>query len=218
MKNSEEAVEKVLAGLRNADAPGGMERRILDSLEALEDRAPARSGFGWRRMVPMWLVTPRSPVVTNSLVWGVALIGVFGLALAIPAIRRLGNPPALSKVNVAPVEWLPPRKPEVAVKEVRPVPRRPNVRSGELANLHASRAAQEADSTESSALQEMHAASQPAPPLPLTEQERLLLRIAHRGDLEEVAVLNPVLRAARDADEKAEVQRFFEAKQAKDNE
>jgi hypothetical protein len=157
-------------------------------------------------------------VVTSSLVCGFALAGVFGLVLAIPVIERLGHPPALLKVNVAPVESLPPRKPEVPVNEVRPVPRRPSVRSGGLANLHAARTVQETDSTESSALQEMHAASQPAPPQPLTEQERLLLRIAHRGDPEEVAVLNPVLRAARDADEKAEVQRFFEAKQTKDNE
>ena len=34
-------------------------------------------------------------------------------------------------------------------------------------------------------------ASFPAPPLPLTEQERLLLRLAHRGDPENMAILNP---------------------------
>jgi hypothetical protein len=49
----------------------------------------------------------------------------------------------------------------------------------------------------------------PAPPLPLTEQERLLLRIAHRGDPVELAMLDPKMRAARDEEDKAEVQRFF---------
>jgi hypothetical protein len=55
----------------------------------------------------------------------------------------------------------------------------------------------------------MRAPSYPAPPLPLTEQERLLLRIVHKDDPVEMAVLNPVLRAARDAEDQAEFQRFF---------
>jgi hypothetical protein len=45
--------------------------------------------------------------------------------------------------------------------------------------------------------------------MPLTEQERLLLQIAHRGDSVELAMLNPVHRAERFAEEKAEVSRFF---------
>jgi hypothetical protein len=55
----------------------------------------------------------------------------------------------------------------------------------------------------------MYAASHPAPPMPLTEQERLLLRIAHRGDPVELAMLDPVLRDVRDAEEQADFQRFF---------
>ena len=57
---------------------------------------------------------------------------------------------------------------------------------------------------------EMRAASQPAPPLPLTAQERLLLRIAHRGDPVEMAMLDPVLRDVDDAKERAEYLKFFE--------
>jgi hypothetical protein len=56
----------------------------------------------------------------------------------------------------------------------------------------------------------MHGASYPAPPMPLTEQEKLLLRIAHKSDPVELAMLDPVVRAARDAEEKAEVKNFFE--------
>jgi hypothetical protein len=55
----------------------------------------------------------------------------------------------------------------------------------------------------------MLAASHPAPPMPLTEQERLLLRIAHRGDPVELAMLDPLRRAARDVEEQTEFQRFF---------
>jgi hypothetical protein len=47
--------------------------------------------------------------------------------------------------------------------------------------------------------------------MPLTEQERLLLRIAHRGDPVEMAMLDPRMRAARDAEEQTEFQRFFGA-------
>jgi hypothetical protein len=59
------------------------------------------------------------------------------------------------------------------------------------------------------ALREMRAASRPAPELSLTEQEKLLLRIAHRGDPEQLAMLDPVKRAARDAEEKTEFEKFF---------
>jgi len=43
----------------------------------------------------------------------------------------------------------------------------------------------------------------------LTEQERLLLRIVHRGDPVELAMLDPMQRAARNVEEQAEFQRFF---------
>lgn len=51
MKDSEEAIEKVLAGLRDCDVPAEMERRILG---ALEDHASARSRSGWSRLRPLW--------------------------------------------------------------------------------------------------------------------------------------------------------------------
>jgi hypothetical protein len=62
---------------------------------------------------------------------------------------------------------------------------------------------------DSVAAREARAVSYPAPPMPLTEQERLLLRVVHKGDPEELAMLNPVVRAARDAADKAEVEKFF---------
>jgi hypothetical protein len=56
---------------------------------------------------------------------------------------------------------------------------------------------------------EMEAASFPAPPMPLTAQERLLMRIAHRVDPVEIATLDPKFRAMQDAEEKTEFQKFF---------
>ena len=78
MKNSEEAIEKVLAGLRDAEAPAGMERRILS---ALEDQESVRTRLGWRWLRPIWLVMPLRPVATRVLVCGVALAGLLLLSL-----------------------------------------------------------------------------------------------------------------------------------------
>jgi hypothetical protein len=52
-------------------------------------------------------------------------------------------------------------------------------------------------------------ASFPAPPAPLTEQERLLVRLAHRGDPEELAMLDPNVRALDEAMSRAEFDKFF---------
>lgn len=225
MKHSEEAIEKVLAGLRDADAPAGMERRILDSLDALQDQASGRSRLGWRQVLPIWLVMPGSPAVRRSVACGVALVGVFALALAIPAIRRLGHGPVQSKVSIAPVELMPAVNSEAVASDdgarsvqVSPPSRRgPNVRP--MVRVDAQKVTVGVvDDSEALALQEFRAASQPAPPMPLTEQEKLLLRIAHQGAPEELAALSPLRRAARDEEEKAEVQRFFEPKTTQNNE
>jgi len=201
MKNSEEAIEKVLAGLRDAEAPAGMERRIL---EGLEERAAARSRSGWRQLLPVWLVSPTRPVAVGSLACGVALAGIFVVALAIPAIRRLGHAPEQSKRNIAPVESVPSMNSEVA-KRAQPASSRSGVRSqeeiktGEKTNEGSMEAVLDKDSV---ALEDMHAASQAAPPMPLTEQERLLLRLVHKDDPVELAMLDSKLRALQDSEEK----------------
>jgi hypothetical protein len=45
--------------------------------------------------------------------------------------------------------------------------------------------------------------------LPLTEQERLLLRLAHRDDVQSDAMLNPGLQAAASAEAAKQFQEFF---------
>jgi hypothetical protein len=66
-----------------------------------------------------------------------------------------------------------------------------------------------ADSEDSVAMSEMRAASFPAPPMPLTEQERLLLRMEHKNDPVELAMLDPKLWELSEVEEKEEFQRFF---------
>jgi len=214
MKNPEEAIEKVLAGLRDSEAPGGMEHRILN---ALEDQASVRSRSGWLGRRPMWLVAPALPV---GLAWGVALAGMVVIAVAIPAIHRLRYAPAQSQTNLAPAAVLPPASAEVAVKSAQVLPHGSGVRvieettAGDEASARRAEVVSARDSdrdSDSVALSEMRAASHPAPPMPLTEQERLLLRIAHKGDPVEMAMLDPGLRAAQDAEDETDFQRFFGA-------
>ena len=53
-------------------------------------------------------------------------------------------------------------------------------------------------------------ASFPAPPLPLTEQEKLLLRLAHQRDASNESALNPALHAAQMAKANDQFQQFFD--------
>jgi hypothetical protein len=221
VKNSDEAVEKVLAGLRECDAPVGMERRIVD---ALEHHAAARARSGWRQLRPGWLGSAPPPVAIRSVAWGVAVAGVVAVAIVIPAMRRLGRgsaqfptrsiaqsparsvaqSPAQSQMSSVVAGSLH-RATQQTVAESTPLLRQ-SVRPMEKTDV---RSAGDVHDGESVAVEEMLAASHPAPPMPLTEQERLLLRIAHRGDPVELAMLDPLRRAARDVEEQTEFQRFF---------
>ena len=49
----------------------------------------------------------------------------------------------------------------------------------------------------------------PAPPMPLTEQEKLLLHLAHRSDPQELTPLIAEVRAQQEAEFDEEFQEFF---------
>jgi hypothetical protein len=205
MKNSEEAIEKVLAGLRDAEAPEGMERRILD---ALENGAAVRTESVWHRLLPLWLLAPAG-AMTRVLVCGAALAGVVVVVFATSAIRHAGSSPAQSKKEVAP-ERLSPVPPSVGdAPSVAASSREGRAGLRVRSAVGETQLVQTVDSEDSVAWSEMRAASFPAPPMPLTEQERLLLRIAHKGDPVEVALLDPNQRNLQEMKEKAEYQSFF---------
>jgi len=65
------------------------------------------------------------------------------------------------------------------------------------------------DDEDALALAEMRAPSLVAPPQPLSEQERLLQEIVHKGDPQELALLDPAMRELWDAQEKAQFREFF---------
>jgi hypothetical protein len=63
--------------------------------------------------------------------------------------------------------------------------------------------------SDAQALADLHAPSHPAPPLPLTPQEKLFLRMLHYGNATQLAELNPMVRAKQDAAEAADFKAFF---------
>jgi hypothetical protein len=58
--------------------------------------------------------------------------------------------------------------------------------------------------------QEMRAASHPAPEEPLTQEEKLLLRLAHKGEPQVMAMLNPEIRQQKEEQSEAEFHQWIE--------
>jgi hypothetical protein len=207
MKNSDEVLDRILTGLREAEASEGMNRRIL---EAVQDRAQEQGG--WR---PMWLMA-LSPSIGRR-VWVTAAVGVvvFSMVFYWTSFRtRTRHESVVSKSQKAPASTTTREVQLTTEKVLSPLQLRQMQQSKRTIDLRKTERIQRGESTGQGA---MHAVSYPAPEEPLTEEERLLLRIAHRGDPVEIAELNPVLRNARDEESKKEFQRFFEPQTIKAN-
>jgi hypothetical protein len=186
MKDAEETIERLLAGLRDAEPPAGIERRILRALDGVEARQISGAASPWRRpIVPSWL----RPAMTMSLVFALTLIVAitnYQYRRAAPLVRNPSPGSDARQATVAQMPTIVPRRmaARVPVKHSRTqnVPTEPQTQQ----------------------------ASFPAPPLPLTEQERLLLRLAHRGDAEKMDLLNPDVQAAQIAKATEQFQKFFD--------
>jgi len=193
MNHSEEAVEKILAALRKAEAPSDMNLRILRMLQQKD------AIHSQRKSAPGWL----SLSGTRSFAFGTAFAGLFAVALFVPALLRLRHHPSAtfdgSTASVRPTQAASSPRAQVSfAPPVHPLQRPKSHKAGT------------ARREDSQLLETTHAPSQPAPPLPLTEQEKLLIDIAHRGDPQQLAMLNTQLRLQEEKEEKAEFQNFFE--------
>lgn len=198
MKNSEHTIEKILSGLGNTEAPPEMERRIL---AALQDHAPASTAQSARQLVLAWL-TAHTRAVAISTACGIAsLLAV----LMIPAIHHTDHASAPSTPNAPPAVQLPPTEATAAITQP---PARTLITRREIKH-HASKA-KLVNAEDELAESEMRAPSQPAPPMPLTDQEKLLLRIVHARDPVELASLDRATWVAQLAKDKAKFDKFFE--------
>jgi hypothetical protein len=174
MKDADETIDRLMAGLRDAEPSPGMERRILEAMEA------------HHAMPSAWFLRPS---VAASLVCAAAL------AASLIVVTRV-NQPSHTPANAADVGQ---HTPPAAVAHNAPIePRRP------AARVTARRP------RDLPAVRDAQAGGFPAPPLALTEQERMLLRVAHRDDAKNKALLNPDLQAAQSAKNTEQFQHFFE--------
>ena len=161
INSSEEAIRKVLAGLRGCDVPPEMEHRIL---KAVQDQASAesRSGRHWSR--PVWLVNLGAPIISRHLLFGVVVTGILAVAFAISLLHgahRVGDAASQFK-KAAPgrVGPLPPATPSLVPSSAPVPPTASEFRSARKKQGHAVGLVRPSDSL---ALRELHAPSRPAP-------------------------------------------------------
>jgi hypothetical protein len=178
MKHSDEAIERVLAGLREVETPMGLEGRVL---VAMDERAAARSA--WR---------PKMGWVVACGVAGVLVVGV----LMVRPSRVAGD--KFAGVHAVPVKVEHERKRNTEILRVA----QNDLRFRGVRKISRDVAVR-AERTDVGGF--------PAPPMPLTQEEKLLVRVAHRGDATELTPLNAEARARQEAEFDAEFQEFFAA-------
>lgn len=178
MKNSNEAIDRVLTGLRDICAPDRMDQRVL---AAMERRAAERSGWQWRS-------------------WPV------GLAAATVVVAAMVFSLRPHKIGV---ETVAAGKPALSLRIPGPVVDTQRRNTGVLHVAQNGLNRRVLIVATSPPVKTMDTVGIPAPPMPLTQQERLLLRLAHRADATELAPLNAEVRARQGAEFDAEFQEFF---------
>ena len=175
MKDSQEAIDRVLTGLRDISAPVGMEGRVL---AAMEQRAASGARWQWRR----WLVGLAAAVVLIAAV----------MILRPQHTAKDGILPTVTQPLIATVAKNQGRNTEILRPAQNGLVRYRQAKPVRLESKHVA-----------------ELGGIPAPPMPLTEQERLLLQLAHRADATELTPLNAEARTRRDAEFDAEFQEFF---------
>ena len=197
---SEQEIDRVLQGLGGAEPREGMERRILARLEAEE-----LAGAWWSR--PRW-----------AAMGGVVLAGVTVLAVMLPLVHR-GRVGVSLQGALPEVTRAPGLKPFAGEAEMGGVEAPRTLRNDEeqttrqvaVSRAPAVRVDSHMAGREAAAVQEADwsVGNHPAPPMPLTEQEKMLLRLAHHSDPAELAKLNSAALEAQSAAEMAEFKEFF---------
>jgi hypothetical protein len=210
MKHSDEAIDSVLAGLRNAEVPAGMEHRIL---AAARRRASTQSASAWRPAKPLWLLTLTNRQLARRAASAVAVAGIFAIVtVAVTAIHR--HPATQSKLHSNPIVLPAPANLGTDEPDAHVTPRTPITQTRSklyMPSAHLIAADVVSHSGKRRSL------SKPAPEAPLTQQEKLLLRIAQSGNPHELAMLNSEIRTRREAQDDAEFQEFVERSIASSN-
>ncbi len=200
MKQADEAIDRVLAGLRDSEAPAGMEGRILQAMQARVAAEPVEKPglWSWPRMAGC-----------GALLAGLLVV----VAVLVPHRGHTSGQERVVAKQVA-------AAPAMAAEPPRPVMQaRVRDRLAEPVLIHAKRAIvipkADVDSNaaeDALAQEEMLAPSHPAPPLPMTTQEKLFRQAVIGEDFDELAMLNPEERDKANAKADDEFKNFFGTK------
>lgn len=186
------SIETVLTSLREAEPSPGLNRRLLDTIASLEAATASNSG---RRP------SPRLSAVRAAGWLSLAATLVLTLSLAFLHQHHLAPTPSTattvpSVTSEAPISTSNPQSNSSDRREEPP-------------HVALSHGAQRRAHPQAAALHSTRLASFPAPPLPLTPQEKLLLRVAHAQNPQQSPTLNPALRASLAARDNENFQIFF---------
>jgi len=189
MSDAEKKIAAALARLREAEPSAGLERRILEGLAERERRVTVARWYNWRG-TRSW-----RPAIALSL--ACALLLAAGVTSFLFESGRIdSHPRTISRQSAG----APQSAHHKIVSQVSPI-QPPGVILPVLRKPHHTPQPNTKDAASGPGF--------PAPPLPLTEQERLLLRLAHRNDPQVRTILNPEQRAAEAARATEQFQQFF---------
>lgn len=179
-------IDHALASYTPHEARPGLERRILAAVAAGSSHS-------------------RRPFI--RLPWAWTTCAILAVALAFAAIHHYRQVPGQSNRQFIHANSPLLTSAKSNKQDVSPLPRSPvaPIRSNRPSGGNKSVSA-----IDRSSLHEMRAASHPAPEEPLTQEEKLLLRIVKKGDEKEIAMLNPAIREKQEAEEEAEFHKFVE--------
>ena len=203
MTDPDEAVDRVLHGLREVRPDTGFEQRIASRLERLDRRAKPTT----LQRLPLWL---RTVLKAHGVALGGCVAALAALCLlAAPSFHVTARLPAHPLQASAPLLPVPQRQ---SIKD-EPLLAVAPLRRAASASPHRARhplQVRSSTSNDAALLALDHAPSMLAPAMPITEQERLLVRIARQRQPEAYALLNPAVRAKKEAEDHSSFLAFFE--------
>ena len=198
MNDNNARIDQVLQRLRKAEPAEGLEQRVLCAIQEQAPGATHTRRAGIRQVFPL---ASRWSAIAAAVLAGTLLFWSVNRPTRHQEIRR-------DRAGLA-------HRPEPAIKPPPPVhlaaiPTIPRPQSSASANPSATlppKGSGQGRTRQADVFFSL--ANHPAPEAPLTDEERLLLRIAHRGAPEQFAVLNPDARDAQAKSDRADFQRFF---------
>lgn len=186
----------ILAGLKATEPSPGIERRILDHLTAHAQTAQPATFYARQPL----LSTASFSFIRISQPRTVAFIGIAAAALLaalLPVATRGHLAPHCSSAS----RVVQPARTASPANLAQTPPADASLASANKTHSHLMTSRRTRDS--------LLSVSFPAPPLPLTPQEKLLLRVAHARNARQSPVLNPDLRASLASRDDENFQIFF---------